>query len=131
MTPDGRSDAVVAEIRLADEELRAADQLLAAALPRVALSRAYFAAFHAARAQLFAEGLEPKTHAGVQHLFNLNLIRPGKYEVGISKLLARLQKFREEADYATAFVVDDAGAREEVEAARRFVAQVRGHLAGS
>lgn len=131
MTPDGRSDAVTAELRLADEELRAADQLLAAALPRVALARAYFAAFHAARARLFAEGLEPKTHAGVQHLFNLNLIRPGKYEAGISKLLARLQKFREEADYATAFVVDDAGAREELEAARRFVAQVRAELTSS
>lgn len=76
MTPDGRSDAVAAELRLADEELRAA----------------------------------------------------GKYEAGISKLLARLQKFREEADYATAFVVDDAGAREELEAARRFVAQVRAEL---
>ena len=38
---------------------------------------------------------------------------------------ARLQKFREEADYAPAFVVDDDGAREDLEAARAFVARVR------
>jgi hypothetical protein len=40
-------------------------------------------------------------------------------------LQARLQKFREEADYAAAFVVDAEGARAELAAASEFVARVR------
>ena len=32
---------------------------------------------------------------------------------------------REEADYAPAFVVDDAGVREDLEASRGFVARIR------
>lgn len=128
MTPQGREEAVSAELRLAEEELRAADQLLAGDLPRIALARCYFAAFHAARARLYAEGLEPKTHAGVQHLFNVHFVRPGHYEPAVSRLLARLQKFREEADYAAAFVIDAAGAAEELSAARRFVGRIREEL---
>lgn len=61
----------------------------------------------------------------MQHLFNLHFVRAGLYEPVVSRLLARLQKFREEADYAAAFVVDEAGAREEVESARQFVQRVR------
>jgi hypothetical protein len=39
--------------------------------------------------------------------------------------VARLQKFREAADDAQAFVVDSEGAAEEIEAARIFVANIR------
>ena len=91
--------------------------------------RLFGAAFHAARARLYAEDLEPRTHAGVQHLWNVHLILPGRYEAATSRLLSRLQKFREEADYAQAFVVDEAGAREELDAARGLVERIRRELA--
>ena len=81
MTGEGRRESAGAELDLADEELRAAEALLADGIPRIAVGRMYLAVFH-----------------------------------------ARLQKFREEADYAPAFVVDDDGAREDLEAARAFVA---------
>ena len=42
--------------------------------------------------------------------------------------MARLQKYREEADYSRAFVIDAEGAREEIEAARTFVDAVRAQL---
>ena len=128
MTGEGRNAATAAELDLADEELRAAGELLGAGFPRIALARAYFALFHAVRARLYAEGLEPRTHAGVQHLWNVHLVRTGVYDPATSRLLARLQKFREEADYAQAFVVDEPGAREEIEAARGLVERIRGDL---
>ena len=130
MTDDGRRESACAELDLADEELRAAQALLAGDLPRIAVGRAYFAVFHALRAQLYAEGLEPRTHRGALHLFNLHFVKTGRFEPATSRLIARLQKFREEADYAPAFVVEDEGAREDLESARRFVAQVRATLAG-
>lgn len=125
MTGDGEREAAAAEVRLAKEELRAAEQLLAAGLPRIALTRAYFAVFHAVRARLFADGFEPKTHSGTQHLFNAHYVKTGRFEAGTSRLVARLQKFREEADYARAFVIDDAGAEEELAAARALVERIR------
>lgn len=130
MTAEGRNEAAAAEMALAKEELGAADHLLGASLPRIALARAYFAAFHAVRARLYADGFEPRTQGGVQHLWNTQFVRPGRYEASTSRLLARLQKFRQEADYAQAFIIDEAGAREEIEAARALVERIRQELAG-
>jgi len=99
----------------------AAEQLIAIELYRIALARTYFAAFHAARATLYAHGFDPKTHQGVLTLFNQHLVRPGHFEPRTARVLARLQKFREQADYGEAFVVDLLGAEEELAAARQFV----------
>jgi uncharacterized protein (UPF0332 family) len=129
MTSEGRHDSAAAELQLANEELKAAEHLLNAGFPRIALARAYFAVFHAVRARLYAEGLEPRTHAGVQHLWNVHIVRGGSYDAATARLLARLQKFRVEADYAQAFVVDEAGANEELEAARGLVERIRRELA--
>ena len=61
-------------------------------------------------------------------LFNQHLVKTGRFPVADSRLLARLQKFREEADCGESFPVDDAGAREELAAARAFVNQVAGSI---
>ena len=45
-----------------------------------AVSRAYYAAFHAAQAALLAEGQKADTHKGLVTLFGLLLIKPGKLE---------------------------------------------------
>jgi uncharacterized protein (UPF0332 family) len=129
LTSEGKESSAELELELADEELGIAEMLAQAGHHRVALARSYFAVFHAVRARLFAEGLEPKTHAGVQHLWNLHLVKPGIYDPSTTKLLARLQKFREEADYAQAFVVDEASAREEITAASELVGRIRRELA--
>ena len=129
MTEEGRRESSVAELALADEELSGADTLLAAGYPRIALTRAYFAVFHGSRAVLYAAGFEPRTHAGVQHLFNLHFVRSGRFDAAASRLLARLQKYREEADYSRAFVIDLDGAGEELDAARTFVETARSQTA--
>ena len=128
MNAEGCRESSCAELALADEELNSAESLLEAGFARVSLTRTYFAAFHAARALLYAFGFEPRTHGGVHHLFNLHFVRTARFEPGASRLLARLQKYREEADHSRAFVVDADGAREELGAARAFVETVRGQM---
>ncbi len=64
MTGENRIDNARAEAALGDDALRAAEALLALGLANDAVSRAYYAAFHYARALLLLEGLEPKTHRG-------------------------------------------------------------------
>lgn len=128
MTGEGRQATAAEEMGRALEELRAAEQLLASGLARIALTRVYFAVFHAVRALLYGQGLEPRSHHGALHLFNLHEVRGGRFDPSAARLVARLQKFREEADYGESFPVDDAGAREELEAARAFVAKARAAL---
>ena len=128
MTEEGRRESSLEELSLAEEELRAADALLQGGLARVSLTRTYFAVFHAARSLLYAAGFEPRTHGGVSHLFNLHFVKTSRFEPGASLVLARLQKYREEADYARAFVIDAASAREELDAARAFVETVHAQV---
>jgi hypothetical protein len=55
-------------------------------------------------------------------------VKGGRFETSTSRVLARLQKFREEADYGESFPVDEAGAAEELAAARAFVELVEAAL---
>jgi uncharacterized protein (UPF0332 family) len=128
VTDEGRKETAAEELARASEEIAAARQLLDGGFARIALTRAYFAVFHAIRARLYAAGLEPRTHAGTRHLFNLHFVKSGSYPSDTSRLLARLQKFREEADYAEAFVVDAAGAAEELAAAADLVERIRADI---
>ncbi|OGQ26062.1 MAG: hypothetical protein A2138_21050 [Deltaproteobacteria bacterium RBG_16_71_12] len=126
MTNEGRQQSAAEELARAREELAAARHLLGLGLGRIALTRAYFACFHAARAALFARDIEPKSHSGAVTLFNLHFVKTGLASIGCSALLARLQKYREAADYGDAFFVDDATVRVEVDAAEAFVREVDG-----
>lgn len=130
MTAPGREHSSEEELALAREEIVGADHLLALGLGRIALTRAYYAAFHAARGLLYSEGHEPRTHQGTIDLFNRHFVKTGRFEPGTSRLLSSLQKFREQADYSQAFVIDVPGARQEVDAARGFVERVATLLPG-
>jgi hypothetical protein len=130
MTGENRRTAAIEALARSDEELAAARTLGEARLFRPAMTRVYYAAFHAARALLFAEGLEPRTHEGVQHLLNTHYIRPGRMETRWNRVVARLQKFREEADYGGEFVLDESALTEELAAAQAFCQRARELLAG-
>lgn len=129
MTEDGKREAVATELRLATEELTIAEGLVQAGHFRVAVSRAYFAVFHAARALLYAEGLEPKSHASVQTLWSSHLVKSGRYEPASGRVLARLQRYRELADYSPDFVVDEPSAGEDVHAAAALLRRIEADLA--
>jgi len=124
MTEEGRREAAGEELARAREELTAATRLLEIEMPRVAMTRIYFACFHAVRALLYREDLAPRSHGGVLQLFNLHFVKTGRYEPAAAHLVARLQKYRQEADYATGFVVDEAVAREELVIAGSFVERI-------
>jgi uncharacterized protein (UPF0332 family) len=131
MTEDNRQANAGAEAVLGDDALRAASALVELGLPNDAVSRAYYAAFHYARALLLVAGLEPKTHRGVISLLLERYEKPGRLEPGVVSILARLQTFRGLADYdATARLTRDR-AEAEVTAARLFVEKARALLAGA
>lgn len=94
----------------AQEVLREATILFNENLPSGAISRAYYAAFHAATALLISEGIEVRSHQGLGKMFSLHFVKPGYLDPKFSRILSMAQKFREEADYNSEYVftMDDA-----------------------
>jgi uncharacterized protein (UPF0332 family) len=55
----------------------------------------------------------------------VHFIRPGRIETHWSRVVARLQKYREEADYGGVFVLDQEALAEELESAASLCARAR------
>jgi uncharacterized protein len=101
--------------------LAEAEKLMSADLPYGAASRAYYAAFHFARALCWAAGETPRTHQGVAHFLRVHFIRTGKLPPDTDRKYTSLQSFREQADYESAFTIDAAGAHQVVGDARTLI----------
>jgi uncharacterized protein len=71
---------VLAEWWRAGQALRAAEVLADAGYPADALSRAYYATLHAAKAALSVHNVVTVSHAAVRRMFGLHLIRTGEIE---------------------------------------------------
>ena len=125
MTGENRRRNALDELSRADTCLLEAHALQKAALPYGAASRTYYAVFHAARALLFAIGLEATTHKGVVSLVGEHFVRPGRLSPTLGRLLSRMQRDREDADYVTGavFTLEESGRM--ITDAEAFVAAAR------
>jgi uncharacterized protein (UPF0332 family) len=107
--------AIQAEMARGDEGLDEASLLLDGGKFAGSVSRAYYGAFHYARAMLLASGEEPRTHGGITRLIQRNYVVTGRMTP-------------EEADYTAEFVISPDMARVELEGARAFVEAARAVL---
>ena len=71
---------VLAEWQRAGQALRAAKVLTDAGYPADALSRAYYATLHAAKAAPSVHNVVTASHAAVRRMFGLHLIRTSEIE---------------------------------------------------
>ena len=94
-----------------------------------AVSRAYYAAFHAAQAALLTEGQRAETHRGVVTLFGLLLVKTGKLDRRWGKLLANLKDDREAGDYEAISWIDEGTAQRAVQEAEEFVEALEQYMA--
>lgn len=94
-----------------------------------AVSRAYYAVFHACCALLASIGRTVRTHDGLRAVIGEHFIRPGKLPPHFGRLLARIAADRNDADYnsASTFCAEDA--TEAVASAREVLAAVEALLA--
>jgi uncharacterized protein (UPF0332 family) len=125
VTPQNRQQNARDELQRSEEALRAADELLRLGLHNDSVSRAYYAAYHCARAVLFTRELESKTHRGVNQLLGLHWVRPGALPMEATALLARLEDRRECSDYAAGLRFGADEAAESAQQARAFIAFCR------
>lgn len=129
MTADNARDNARDEAKRGDEALAAAKVLLSAGFFNDAISRAYYAAFHWARALLVSQGNDPKTHRGVIQMVSLNFVTTRKLTEEEAAILAQLETYREISDYAPAADFTEPIAAAEIEKAGRFIAACRRLLA--
>ena len=126
---DSTSKALItAYLEKADQKLAVARRLLAASDHDDAVSRAYYAAFHAVRALLVTAGQNPTTHHGAVTLFNLLFVKTGKFDRELGRFFTNLKDDRETADYELFANVDRALAETAVMEASRLLAEATAYL---
>lgn len=86
----------------------------------------YYALYHAARAALLAEGVEPRTHKGVLNQFGKRFRDDPVFTDQAFELLPKAQTFREIADYevSTNRALTEERLEELIDGARDFLAAV-------
>lgn len=98
---------------------------------RQAITRLYFAGFHAAQGLLAAHGIEAATHEEVQRLLGLHWVVPGRQPKEAGRAASTLLARRHEADYRLLVDIDESvwlAARAE---ATVFIGAVRTYLAST
>jgi uncharacterized protein (UPF0332 family) len=121
VTEDQTRRSIAAEVARGDDALKSADLLLAAGQLADAVSRAYSAALHYARALLLTFGEEPRTHGGLDRLLQRDFVRTGKLAPEVGACFSRLMSFRQNADYVAEYVFTEGLAREQMANARTFL----------
>lgn len=119
------------EMKKAEHSLKAAEKLIKEKLTDDAISRAYYAVFHSARAALKTKGIETKTHKGLITQFALHLVKSGLLETEFGDILRQEKEDRETGDYEpfASFTLEEAEKR--VQDAKRFVERIRKFLKDS
>ena len=119
---------VLAEWRRAVESLHAAELLAAEGFETDAVSRAYYAVLHAAKAALAAHDVSVESHGAVKRLFGLHLIQPGTIEREWAALLVESLDDRLTADYDVESSFSSDEAEGDCRRARSFLNRIRRYL---
>jgi uncharacterized protein (UPF0332 family) len=119
--PLGTSEA---EIARSKHFLAAARHLFSGQFYEDAVSRAYYAVFHAACALLASIGRTVRTHDGLRAAIAQHFVKPGTLDAKYSRLLARIAADRSDADYAAVSTFRAEDAEESIRQAEAFIAAV-------
>ena len=105
-----------------------AEKLLKSSDYEDAVSRAYYAVYHAAQALLLTEGEKAETHKGVVTLFGFLFVKTGKFDKKMGRYLTNLKDDRETGDYEIFSFLDKESAESAISEAREFIATATSYL---
>lgn len=131
MTPVNRKHKVEAEMRRGHVALDECLTLLAASNPGGAVTRAYYACYHAACALLASRGILARTHRGVHELLLKEFGSTGVFPPHLVAALARAGGLRNAADYDVDAVITMDHARAQAAVAQVFLDQAARVLAAN
>ena len=97
---DQHTKLIQTYLTLSGEKLEVAHELFRLSRFDDAISRAYYAMFHAAKAALLAINIETRSHAGVLNQFSKHFVKTGYASSKYSRMLAWAMQARETSDYS-------------------------------
>ncbi len=112
----------------AQNKLEVAERLFKSGDYDDAVSRAYYAVFHATQALLLTEGQHAETHKGIVSLFGLLFVKTGKFDRNLGKYLANLKDDRESGDYEVFSYIDKETAETALHEAKEFLKEAKIYL---
>jgi uncharacterized protein (UPF0332 family) len=115
-------------IQKAEKKLEVAEKLFKSGDYEDAVSRAYYAVFHAAQALLLTEGERAETHKGVVTLFGLLFVKTGKFSKKLGKYFANLKDDRESGDYEIFSYIDEDTVKIALKEAKEFLNETNSYL---
>lgn len=115
-------------IQKAEGKLGVARRLFASGDYEDAVSRAYYAIYHATQALLLTEGQRAETHRGVITLFGLLFVKTGKFNKNLGKFLANLKDDRESGDYEIFSYIEKETAETALKEAEEFLKESKIYL---
>lgn len=116
------------EFQRALDELKSAKVLQENELHFKSIVSAYYAVYHAAKAALLLKGVIPQSHEGIERMFSLYYVKTKEIEVDIGRIIGRLMKLREEADYYPESTFSLKDSSEALEMANRFVENIKNSI---
>ena len=125
MTADSSRRFVEASLLRAEKALRSAKLLLENKEIEDAVSRVYYAMFHAAKAILFSKDVKTKTHTGTISSFGEHIVKTGILDEEYADMLRKAFDLRQKSDYEIYTELDEELVRETVNNAEKFIGKVR------
>jgi hypothetical protein len=129
MSPEDRQHGVAAELERAASCIDEARALRAYGFHDGTIVRAYFGAFHAARALLFSRGVMVERDRATINQLGKHFVKTGQLAPELGRLVSRMHRDQHDADWKTGAVFTDAMADEAIDDAERFLAVARSLLA--
>ncbi|MEM2109674.1 MAG: HEPN domain-containing protein [Candidatus Odinarchaeota archaeon] len=108
----------------AEQKVKSSKILLEHDLIDDSVSRAYYAAFLAAKAALLILGEDPKTHQGTLTLFGLKLVKKGLLPEILGRYLSDLLEKRQAADYAVINYLSKEDGQELIVKAEKIIQEI-------
>jgi uncharacterized protein (UPF0332 family) len=120
--------ATTSEMIRSHEALDSAELLLKAGMLKDAVTRAYYAVFHAARAALATRRQSAKTHSGILRVFSKEFVKTGFIEAEYARVFSSEQEDREFCDYDASFRITKDTAQSRIQEASEFVERIERFL---
>ncbi len=128
MTEENKKANIRDEVARSREANASAQLLFEHGQIRDAVSRLYYSVFYAIRALLLTRALQPRSHEGALNLFSLHFVRTGLFQPGDAHTFSRLQKYRQEADYAPTYVFTRSDYLEFSREAEQLLTKIENHI---
>ena len=116
-----KTDVAKHRLRVAKEDLQAANLLLEANSYRGANNRAYYAIFHAVSAVLAMERVAFKKHKDTLAYFNKNYVATEIFPRNLGRKIVKAEEIRHESDYDTFYIASKEVIIEQIQTAEQLI----------